>query len=62
MRLENPSAAQPTWGRHISESDPLYSLITRKSIDTLKDAAFRDNVSREDWLLIKKLKPIFDIK
>lgn len=62
MRLENPSAAQPTWGRHVSESDPLYSLITRKSIDTLKDTAFRDNVSREDWLLIKKLKPIFDIK
>lgn len=62
MRLENPSSAQPTWGRHVDETDNLYSLITRKSIDTLKDPAFRDSVSRDDWLLIKKLKPVFDIK
>ncbi|KAG5417635.1 FUN12 [Candida metapsilosis] len=62
MRLENPSSAQPTWGRHVDESDNLYSLITRKSIDTLKDPAFRDTVSRDDWLLIKKLKSVFDIK
>ncbi|CCE80308.1 Piso0_003421 [Millerozyma farinosa CBS 7064] len=62
MRLENPSSAQPTWGRHVDESDNLYSLISRKSIDTLKDPAFRDTISKEDWLLIKKLKPIFDIK
>ena len=62
MRLENPSSAQPTWGRHVDESDNLYSLISRKSIDTLKDPAFRDTVSREDWFLIKKLKQVFDIK
>ncbi|CAN3365985.1 eukaryotic translation initiation factor 5B [Diutina catenulata] len=62
MRLENPSSAQPVWGRHVDESDNLYSLITRRSIDTLKDPAFRDTVSRDDWLLIKKLKPVFDIK
>lgn len=62
MRLENPSSAQPVWGRHVDESDNLYSLISRRSIDTLKDPAFRDSVSRDDWLLIKKLKPVFDIK
>lgn len=62
MRLDNPSSAQPTWGRHVDETDNLYSLISRKSIDTLKDPAFRDSVSRDDWLLIKKLKPVFDIK
>lgn len=62
MRLENPSSAQPVWGRHVDESDNLYSLISRKSIDTLKDPAFRETVSRDDWLLIKKLKPVFDIK
>lgn len=62
MRLENPSSAQPTWGRHVDETDNLYSLISRRSIDTLKDPAFRDTVLRDDWLLIKKLKPIFDIK
>lgn len=62
MRLENPSSAQPTWGRHVDEKDTLYSLITRRSIDTLKDPAFRDTVSRDAWVLIKKLKNVFDIK
>lgn len=62
MRLENPSSAQPVWGRHVDEKDNLYSLISRRSIDTLKDPAFRDTVSRDDWVLIKKLKPVFNIK
>ncbi|ODV83615.1 hypothetical protein CANARDRAFT_29843 [[Candida] arabinofermentans NRRL YB-2248] len=62
MRLEAPSGQQPTWGRHVDEKDPLYSLISRKSIDTLKDPAFRDSVAREDWLLIKKLKTTLDIQ
>lgn len=62
MRLDNPSSAQPVWGRHVDETDNLYSLITRRTIDTLKDPAFRDTVSRDDWVLLKKLKPVFDIK
>ncbi|ODQ77845.1 hypothetical protein BABINDRAFT_40930, partial [Babjeviella inositovora NRRL Y-12698] len=62
MRLDNPSAAQPVWGRHVDETDLLYSFITRKSIDTLKDPAFRDQVPRDDWLLIKQLKPILDVE
>lgn len=62
MRLDNPSLAQPVWGRHVDETDNLYSLVSRKLIDTLKDPAFRDTVSRDDWVLIKKLKSVFDIK
>lgn len=62
IRLEGGNITQPTWGRHIDESDKLYSHITRKSIDTLKDPAFRSGVARDDWLLIKSLKPVFDIK
>ncbi|KAH3666450.1 hypothetical protein OGAPHI_003446 [Ogataea philodendri] len=62
MRLEAPSGQQPTWGRHVDEKDPLYSLISRRSIDTLKDPAFRDSVPRDDWLLIKKLKSTLDIQ
>lgn len=62
VRLDSGNMTNmPTWGRHISESDKMYSLISRKSIDTLKDPAFRNDVPREDWLLIKKLKPIFDV-
>lgn len=61
MRLEDPSGQQPVWGRHVSEKDLLYAAISRKSIDTLKDKAFRDQVAKSDWLLIKKLKPVFGI-
>lgn len=51
---------QPTYGRHLEEKDTLYSLISRKSIDTLKEF-YRTDVSNDEWLLIKKLKPLFDI-
>ncbi|KAH3902859.1 probable Eukaryotic translation initiation factor 5B [Saccharomycodes ludwigii] len=62
MRLDDPSSQQPIWGRHVNEKDTLYSMISRSSIDTLKDPVFRDQVPKGDWLLIKKLKPIFDIE
>ncbi|KAG0649259.1 Eukaryotic translation initiation factor 5B [Hyphodiscus hymeniophilus] len=51
---------QPTYGRHLEEKDTLYSLISRQSIDTLKEF-YRSDVSTDEWLLIKKLKPLFDI-
>lgn len=51
---------QPTYGRHLEETDTLYSLISRASIDTLKEF-YRTDVSNDEWLLIKKLKPLFDI-
>ncbi|KAB8280538.1 hypothetical protein B0I72DRAFT_138039 [Yarrowia lipolytica] len=61
MRIDT-SSGQPTWGRHIDEKDVLYSSITRKSIDTLKDPVFRNDVPREDWLLLRNLKTTFGIK
>lgn len=48
------------YGRHLEETDMLYSHITRQSIDTLKEF-FRSEVSMDEWSLIKKLKPVFDI-
>ncbi|KAM3163263.1 Eukaryotic translation initiation factor 5B [Lachancea thermotolerans] len=62
MRLEDPSGQQPIWGRHVDEKDTLYSLISRRSIDTLKDPAFRDQVSKSDWLLLRKMKTVFSIE
>lgn len=62
VRLEDPSGQQPIWGRHVDETDNLYSMISRRSIDTLKDKAFRDQVQKSDWMLIKKLKPVFGIE
>ncbi len=51
---------QPMYGRQLEESDTLYSHISRASIDTLKEF-YRADVSMEEWALIKKLKPAFDI-
>lgn len=53
-------AHQPTYGRHLEEKDTLYSLISRKSIDTLKEF-YKDEVKTDEWKLIIKLKPLFDI-
>ncbi|KAL3428378.1 hypothetical protein PVAG01_01887 [Phlyctema vagabunda] len=51
---------QPAYGRQLDEKDTLYSLISRASIDCLKDF-YRSEVTNDEWNLIKKLKPLFDI-
>ncbi|GAP82944.2 putative eukaryotic translation initiation factor 5B [Rosellinia necatrix] len=51
---------QPTYGRQLEESDSLYSLVSRASIDCLKEY-YRKEVTNDEWSLIIKLKPLFDI-
>jgi translation initiation factor 5B len=51
---------QPMYGRQLEETDTLYSLISRASIDTLKEF-YRKDVTNDEWHLIVKLKPLFDI-
>ncbi|KAG1811543.1 hypothetical protein EV424DRAFT_1327585, partial [Suillus variegatus] len=45
------------FGRHFDEKNELFSHITRQSIDVLK-TSFKADVSTEEWLLIKALKPV----
>ncbi|KAF3942226.1 hypothetical protein ABW19_dt0200853 [Dactylella cylindrospora] len=54
------AANQPVLGRHWEDKDTLYSHISRKSIDTLKDH-FREEVAKEDWALIVQLKKVFKV-
>ncbi|KAI0751738.1 hypothetical protein C8Q80DRAFT_1159100 [Daedaleopsis nitida] len=49
------------FGRHFDDKDELYSHITRQSIDVLK-ASFKADVSNEEWLLIKALKPRLNVQ
>ncbi|TWU75558.1 hypothetical protein ED733_006241 [Metarhizium rileyi] len=51
---------QPTYGRQLEEDDTLYSLVSRASIDCLKEF-YRKDVTNDEWQLIIKLKPLFDI-
>lgn len=58
IKIEGPN--QPSYGRQLEEKDTLYSLISRQSIDVLKEF-YRTDVSMEEWALIKKLKSLFDV-
>lgn len=58
IKIEAPN--QPMYGRHLEEKDTLYSMISRQSIDTLKEF-YRSEVSNEEWGLVKKLKGLFDV-
>ncbi|KAJ5157169.1 Eukaryotic translation initiation factor 5B [Penicillium canariense] len=58
IKVEGPN--QPMYGRQLEEKDQLYSHISRASIDTLKEF-YRSEVTMEEWALVKKLKPVFDI-
>jgi translation initiation factor 5B len=49
------------YGRHLEEEDTLYSAVSRKSIDTLKEF-FRNDVTQDEWKLMVELKKIFDIQ
>ena len=58
VKIEGPN--QPLYGRQLEDKDTLYSLVSRRSIDTLKEF-YRSDVSTEEWVLIKKLKVLFDV-
>ena len=55
-----PSEAARMYGRHFDHTDELVSAITRKSIDTVKEF-YRDELCKDDWQLMVKLKKLFDI-
>lgn len=48
------------FGRHFDDKDEILSHISRQSIDVLKNS-FKADVSNEEWLLIRALKPRFNI-
>lgn len=50
-----------TYGRHFEGSDELYSKVTRQSIDILKES-FRNDLSKEEWGLVVKLKKVLGVE
>ncbi|KAG9287698.1 hypothetical protein G9A89_004101 [Geosiphon pyriformis] len=58
IKIECPVYEHPKlFGRHFTESDELYSKITRASIDVCKES-FRNDLSKEDWHLMLRLKSL----
>lgn len=48
------------FGRHFDEKNLLYSHISRDSIDALKEE-FRDEVTKNEWKTMVKLKKVFQV-
>uniref|UniRef100_A0A3Q7GT69 Eukaryotic translation initiation factor 5B n=1 Tax=Solanum lycopersicum TaxID=4081 RepID=A0A3Q7GT69_SOLLC len=57
----NSEEQQKMFGRHFEIEDELVSKVSRRSIDILK-ANFRNDLSIEDWRLVKTLKNLFKIQ
>jgi translation initiation factor 5B len=62
MKIEatKPEEAARLYGRHFDFQDALVSRISRRSIDVLKDL-FRDELGKDDWRLVVRLKKVFGI-
>jgi len=56
-----PHETAKVCGRHFLETDVLHSQITRSSIDVLK-SVFRADVSKEEWMLVVKMKKLMGIQ
>ncbi|KAJ3313645.1 hypothetical protein HDV04_001655 [Boothiomyces sp. JEL0838] len=62
IRVECATYQTPAmYGRHFTQDNEIYSHITRQSIDVLKNT-FRDEVSKDDWKLVVRLKKILSIQ
>ncbi|XP_049411241.1 eukaryotic translation initiation factor 5B-like [Solanum stenotomum] len=57
----NSEEKQKMFGRHFEIEDELVSKVSRRSIDILK-ANFRNDLSIEDWKLVKTLRDLFKIQ
>ena len=55
-----PEEAAKLYGRHFDHQDQLVSHISRESINALK-AFFKDEMSLDDWNLVRKLKKVFGV-
>ncbi|CAG8563407.1 9755_t:CDS:10 [Ambispora leptoticha] len=62
IKIECPVYESPKmFGRHFVETDELYSKISRQSIDVCKES-FRNDLSKEEWHLMAKLKNLLGIE
>lgn len=61
IKVDNQETPTITYGRHFDHTNMLYSKITRESLDILKEY-YRDECTKEDLLLLVKLKKMFAIE
>jgi translation initiation factor 5B len=62
MKIEGTNAAEQSrlYGRHFDHRDQLMSRVSRESINALK-SHFVDEMTKDDWRLVIKLKKVFGV-
>ncbi|GAB5037127.1 translation initiation factor aif-2 [Nannochloropsis oceanica] len=60
IKIECEKNPNIMFGRHFTAEHPLYSRISRESIDALK-SHFKDELTNDDWRLVIDLKKVFGI-
>ena len=62
IKIDTANSPNPTttYGRHFDSTNKLVSVISRKTIDSLKEF-FKEQMKKDDWLLIVQLKSVFNI-
>jgi translation initiation factor 5B len=60
VKIVNEQQPTMTYGRQFDHTNQIMSKLSRESIDALKQF-FRNDLSTEDWKLVKNLKPYFNI-
>ncbi|AYV80121.1 MAG: eukaryotic translation initiation factor 5B-like protein, partial [Gaeavirus sp.] len=60
IKLENDKNTNISYSHHFDSNDMLYTQITRESINICKEY-FKDELSKDDLILIAKLKKILNI-
>ena len=58
VKIANDGSA--VYGRHFDDKAQICSSLTRDSIDDLK-TYFKDEMRKEDWVTVIKLKKVFNI-
>ena len=58
VKISNDGSA--VYGRHFDDQSQICSYLTRDSIDELKEF-FKDEMTKDDWRTVIKLKKIYNI-
>merc|ERR1712129_65169 len=59
-KIVNETNPTITYGRQFDARHNLYSMLTRASIDALKEN-FKEKLEMDDWKLVVKLKKVYNI-
>ena len=61
VKITNDNNPTISYGRQFDHNNSLYSKLSRNSIDALKEH-FKEDMTKDDWALVIKLKKTFEIK